>query len=212
MRLPGQGWTDLVASFLGMWAAMTAAMMLPSLVPVLRRYRRSVGAAAPSRLGGLIARVGAGYFLVWVALGVAILPLGLALAQAGFHMPAWARAVPLLAGVAVLLAGGLQLTAWKARRLACCRTVPVHDQELSATAAAAWRLGLRLGSHCIACCAPLMGALLVAGVMDLRAMAAATLAITAERLAPAAEAVARAIGVLMVAAGMLLLVRAARLP
>lgn len=212
MRMPGQGWADLVASFLGMWVAMTAAMMLPSLVPMLRRYRQAVGAAAPSRLGGLTTYVGTGYFLAWVALGVAILPLGLALAQTGLRVPAWARAVPLLAGVAVLLAGGLQLTAWKARRLACCRTAPVHGQELSATAAAAWRLGLRLGWHCITCCAPLMGALLVAGVMDLRAMAAATLAITAERLAPAGERVARVVGVLVAAAGILLLVRAAGLP
>jgi predicted metal-binding membrane protein len=48
--------------------------------------------------------------------------------------------------------------------------------------------------------------------MDLRAMAAATLAITAERLAPAGERVARVVGVLLVAAGIWLLVQAACLP
>jgi hypothetical protein len=47
--------------------------------------------------------------------------------------------------------------------------------------------------------------------MDLRAMAAVTAAITAERLAPAGEHVARAVGAIVVGAGLLLIVRAVRL-
>jgi predicted metal-binding membrane protein len=43
--------------------------------------------------------------------------------------------------------------------------------------------------------------LLVVGVMDLRAMALVTAAITAERLAPAGERVARGIGAIIVVAG-----------
>ena len=42
MRLPGKTWLESAASFSGMWIAMMAAMMVPSLAPVLRRYRRSV--------------------------------------------------------------------------------------------------------------------------------------------------------------------------
>jgi predicted metal-binding membrane protein len=53
--------------------------------------------------------------------------------------------------------------------------------------------------------------LLVIGVMDLRAMAVVTAAITTERLAPAGEWVTRAIGVVVVAAGLLLIARAAGL-
>ena len=45
MRRPGQTWPGAAASFLGMWVVMTAAMMLPSLVPMLWRYRRAVGRA-----------------------------------------------------------------------------------------------------------------------------------------------------------------------
>jgi predicted metal-binding membrane protein len=33
------------ASFLGMWVVMMVAMMLPSLVPMLWRYRQAVGRA-----------------------------------------------------------------------------------------------------------------------------------------------------------------------
>jgi hypothetical protein len=49
------------------------------------------------------------------------------------------------------------------------------------------------------------------GVMDLRAMAVVTAAITVERLALAGEQVARAIGVVVVGAGLLLTARAAGL-
>ena len=56
-----------------------------------------------------------------------------------------------------------------------------------------------------------MAVLLVVGVMDLRAMAAVTVAITVERLAPAGERVARANGLVAVAAGLCLIARAAGL-
>lgn len=49
--------------------------------------------------------------------------------------------------------------------------------------------------------------LLVVGVMDLRAKAVVTAAITAERLAPAGERVARAIGLVGVGAGLFLIDR-----
>jgi predicted metal-binding membrane protein len=56
-----------------------------------------------------------------------------------------------------------------------------------------------------------MAILLVVGVMDLRAMAVVTAAITVERLAPGGERVARAIGVIVVGAGLSLMARAAGL-
>lgn len=48
----------------------------------------------------------------------------------------------------------------------------------------------------------------VAGVMDLRAMAAVAAAITIERLAPAGERIARAIGIVVLGAGFFLIARA----
>src|SRR5262245_32672927 len=41
--MPGQTWPGAPASFLGTWVVMMAAMMLPSLVPMLWRYRAAVG-------------------------------------------------------------------------------------------------------------------------------------------------------------------------
>lgn len=111
--------------------------------------------------------------------------------------------------VVVLLAGAFQFTAWKAGHLAHCRETPGCGRTLPPDGATAWRYGLRLGLHCGYCCAGLMAILLVIGVMDLRAMAVVTAAITAERLAPAGERVARATGAIVVGAGLLLIVRVA---
>jgi predicted metal-binding membrane protein len=124
MRMPGQTWPGAAASFLGMWVVMMVAMMLPSLVPMLWRYRQAIGRTAETRLGRLTALVGVGYFLVWIVFGMAAYPLGVALTTLEMQQPALARAVPIAAGVVVLIAGFLQLTAWKARHLACCREAP----------------------------------------------------------------------------------------
>ena len=209
MRMPGQTWLGAAASFLGMWVVMTAAMMLPSLVPMLTRYRQAVARTDETRLGRLTALVGVGYFLVWTAFGAAAFPLGVGLAALEMREPALARAVPITVGVVVLIAGSLQLTAWKARHLACCRDAPgLARTLLPDDAGTAWRHGLRIGLHCGYSCAAPMVILLVIGIMDLRVMAAVTAAITAERLLPAGERVARAIGALVVGAGFLLTARA----
>ncbi|MFM0500901.1 DUF2182 domain-containing protein [Paraburkholderia caffeinilytica] len=211
MRMCGQTWAGVAASFLGMWVVMMVAMMLPSLVPMLWRYREAVSRTGGTRVGGLTLLAGAGYFFVWTAWGMAVFPLGIALALLEMELPALARAVPLAVGVIVLLAGALQFTAWKARRLACCRATPGRCLMLSALpvdAATAWRHGLRLGLDCSYCCAGMTMVLLVAGVMDLRVMAAVTVAINVERLAPRGERVARIMGAGIIGAGVLLIARA----
>ena len=55
---------------------------------------------------------------------MAAFPLGVALAAVEMQQPALARAVPIAVGVVVLIAGALQLTAWKARHLTGCREAP----------------------------------------------------------------------------------------
>ena len=211
MGTPGQGWPAAAASFLGMWVVMMAAMMLPSLVPMLRRYREAVDREAGIRLGPLTALVGVGYFSVWTVIGMAAFPLSIAPAALGMRQPALARAAPIAGGVVVLVAGALQFSAWKTRQLACCRESPGRDRTLPADAGTAWRHGLRLGLHCGQSCAGPMAILFVVGVMDLRAMAGVTAAITLERVAPAGERIARAIGVVFVGAGLFLIARAAGL-
>jgi len=208
MRMPGQTWPGAAASFLGMWVVMMVAMMLPSLVPMLWRYRQAVARTGETRVGRLTALVGAGYFFVWTLLGIAAFPLGVALAAAEMQQPALARVVPIAVGVVVLIAGALQLSAWKTRHLVCCRDAPGRGRTLPPYAGAAWRYGLRLGLDCSRSCAGPVAILLAIGVMDLRAMTFVAALITVERLAPAGPRVARGIGTVIVGAGLLLIARA----
>ena len=211
MRMPGQTWSGAAVSFLGMWVVMMAAMMLPSLVPMLWRYRQAIGGTGKVSLGPLTALVGAGYFFVWAVLGMAAFPLGVALAGVEMQQPALARAVPIAVGVVFLIAGALQFTKWKAHHLACCREAPGRGRRLPTDVGTAWRHGVRLGLHCSYCSGGLTAILLVIGVMDLRVMTVVTTAITIERVAPAGERVAQAIGAIVVWTGLLLIARAAGL-
>src|SRR5437870_6453718 len=104
MPMPGQTWLPAAASFLGMWIVMMVAMMLPSLVPTLWRYRQA-------GLGQLTTLVGVGYFAVWTVFGMVAYLVGLALP----------RTATIAVGAIVLLAGSLQFTAWKDSHFACCR-------------------------------------------------------------------------------------------
>jgi predicted metal-binding membrane protein len=192
MRMPGQSWAGAAASFVGMWALMMTAMMLPAIVPALREYRLAMAARAT-----------AAYLGVWISLGVVIYPLGLALAELEMRVPAVSRAVPMLAAIALLGAGLSQLSAWKMRQLECCRAAPAA----AATPAAAWKHGQSLGLRCCACCAPLTAALLVVGVMNPAALAAGAAAIALERRAERGRAVARLSGALLLGAGLLALAR-----
>jgi predicted metal-binding membrane protein len=209
MQMPGQSWPGAAASFLGMWVVMMVAMMLPSFVPMLWRYRQAVGPrTGGTRLAWLTALVGVGYYFVWTVIGLAAFVLGVALAAVEMQVPVFARAVPIATGLVVLIAGAVQFTAWKARQLACCRAAPGRGRTLAVDAGTAWRHGVRLGIRCSYCCAGLTAILLVIGVMDLHAMAVVTAAVTLERLAPTGAHVARGIGVVVVAAGLVLIARA----
>jgi predicted metal-binding membrane protein len=212
MRMPGQTWLGVAATFLVMWVAMMVAMMLPALVPMLSRYREAVRMAGETRLGRLTALAGVGYFGVWTVFGMAVFPLGVALARFAMQRPALARAVPIAVGVVIVVAGALQFTAWKAHHLACCREAPGHGRALPADAGTAWRYGFRLGLHCTLCCASLMTILLALGVMNLRAMVVVSAAIAVERLTPTNErVVARAIGTGVIGTGLYIVARAAGL-
>ena len=79
MRMPGQSWLGAAASFMGMWLVMMVAMMLPSLAGMLMSYRRSPHRLGRARLWATML-AGAGYFAVWMLVGAAVYPLGIALA------------------------------------------------------------------------------------------------------------------------------------
>ena len=211
MRMPGQTWPGAMAVFLGMWMVMMVAMMLPSLTPMLWRYRQALDRTAETRLAWLTTLVGVGYFFVWGVFGMAAFPLGVTLSAFIMQRPGLARAVPIAVGAVVLVAGFLQFTTWKWRHLACCREMPGPGCKLASDAGTAWRHGLHLGLHCTRCCVGLIAILLVIGVMDVRAMTVIAVAITIERLAAPGERVARVTGAVIIGLALFLIARAAGL-
>src|SRR5258708_16729249 len=98
-------------------------------------------------VGRLKAVGGGAYFFVWAVFGMAAFPLGIALATVEMQQPALARAVPIAVGSVVLIAGFLQLTAWRPRHLACCREAPGRGRTLPADSATACHHPLPLALH-----------------------------------------------------------------
>ena len=171
---------------------MMVAMMLPAIAPLLRDHRLGDGSARGRRLLRRVDPFGA----VVYPLGLALAGLEMRVTRSPARFPSW-RVLHCASQACCSSAHG--------RRDSSIAAGPGGDVAAT-TPAAAWRHGLALGLRCCACCAPLTAALLVAGVMDLRAMAAATVAISLERLAPRGRAFARLCGVLLLGAGLTILV------
>ncbi len=208
VRMPGQTWPEAAAVFIGTWIVMMAAMMLPSLVPMLLHYRRALRRQGVTRPGGLTVLAGTGYFSVWAILGAAVYVPGALLAAAETQSMVLASLAPFATGLVLLTAGCLQLTAWKASQLSCAPQPPAQVRGSSKDTLNAWQYGLRLGRHCSLCCAGLMLVLLATGVMDLGIMAAVAAAITLEQVLPMPARTARAIGIVVILAGIFILARA----
>jgi hypothetical protein len=103
--------------YIGGWVLMTAAMMLPTVLPLLERFERLTAARADRRL--LVGLLIAGYLLVWAVFGFA--------AHTALHLIArqstWLAVNGWMLGAIVLAtAGAFQFTRLKYRCLDRCRT------------------------------------------------------------------------------------------
>lgn len=201
MRMPGENWLVAFASFLALWVTMMVAMMLPCVYTAFARYRRATRAASEVRAFARTAVVAAGYFSVWTLIGVLLYPVGVLASIAVMRWGGLARLVPLSSGLVLLLTGVAEMSGWKARTLERCRRMASCPSPDATSPGAAWRHGLNLGLCCSLCCAGVMTALLVVGVMDLAAMAVATSVLVAERLLPWPRHVTRLTGTVLTAAG-----------
>ena len=128
-----------LGSFLWLWVAMSAAMMLPSLVPA---------ASLASRIGRSSAGFVAGYLAVWGAAGILAYEAARSLTGAG----AW------VAAAAIGAAAAYQLTPLKTRCLRRCRGPLGLLVRRGAV-----RAGVEHGAVCLGCCWALMLALLALG-------------------------------------------------
>jgi predicted metal-binding membrane protein len=191
--LGGLGW------FLGIWVTMMAAMMLPSVSPMVLAYAR-VGRARPtSAPTGVFV---AGYFAAWTAYGLFAYGVFRLVDSVDMGALAWDRAGPYVAGGAIVAAGLYQLTPIKDVCLRHCRT-PVHflAHGWRDGAIGAFRMGFTHGLYCVGCCWGLMIVLFSLGVMSLVWMAAIAGVIFAEKVLPYGERLTRVIAIAFVALG-----------
>jgi len=186
------------AGYVGAWAVMMAAMMLPSAAPMIALYATtqrttgSPGAQAPAVIGfGLM------YVMLWAATGVPVYFASLALMAVGPGTLAYVTA-------GVLLGAGLfQLSPLKQVCLRSCRS-PLGF--LLGHWRAGWHGALAMGwahaAYCVGCCWALMIVLVVAGAMGLRWVLLLACVVAAEKLLPGGEWIARATGVALALLGL----------
>jgi predicted metal-binding membrane protein len=170
------------------WVVMMAAMMFPSIAPMvlmyvgLQRGRREKGLAAPV---GATAYFVAGYVLLWGAarlVGYAVLKLGRELDGVLFG---WDRAGR-WAAVGVLVAAAIyEFTPLKHACLRRCRgPLGFLVSEWRDGRVGALRMGVVHGAWCLGCCWALMAALFALGAMSLVWMILIAALIAVEKMLP----------------------------
>ena len=185
--------------FLLIWVVMMAAMMFPSVWPVVLIY----AAVIRTRGRGSVPLFLAGYLLVWESLGVlayaGYIAAGVGLASASVER------VALLTGAVVIAAGAYQFTPLKRACLAHCQgPVEYLAAHWRPGLVGALRMGLSHGAYCLGCCWGLMLALFALGVMDLRWMATVSAVIAVEKLGPRHRLVRAAVGIGLVFLGIVI--------
>jgi predicted metal-binding membrane protein len=150
-----------LAAFVGVWALMMAAMMLPAVAPVAAAYSRSFKEGRRERL----IVFASAYLLVWASSGLVAFAAALLLDQLTGISTTTARVV---AAVALLGVAVYQLTPLKRMCLEHCRS-PL-SQLLHYAAFRGRSRDLRVGLHhaafCLGCCWALMVLLIVLGTMN----------------------------------------------
>jgi predicted metal-binding membrane protein len=192
--------------FIGVWVVMMAAMMFPSIAPmVVMHVRIQEGRRERGRAGtiGATAFFVAGYLVAWTAAGLVgygIYRLGRAATGDAFS---WDNGGPYLAGAIVLAAAAYQLTPVKDVCLRHCRSPLMFlMSHWRAGRLGGLRMGVAHGGWCIGCCWALMAALFALGVMSVGWMALIAAMIAAEKLLPWKRIASGGVAVLLLVLGL----------
>jgi predicted metal-binding membrane protein len=193
--LPGGGAAVFLLLYVGGWLLMTAAMMLPTIAPLLNRFDRVVsGRRDRNRLMALVI---AGYLVVWTGFGVAAHLFDMELESAA-QRSEWILFNGWAIGAAIFAAAGLfQFSALKYRCLAKCRT-PLsfiakhwHGPKPMRNAL---MLGLDHGVFCVGCCWAIMLLMFVVGTGNFGWMLALGLIMAIEKNLPWGARLGRPLG------------------
>lgn len=183
-------WTDPgpLGFFVATWVVMLAAMMFPSVAPMvvaydrILRHRRTTGRYAPA---GATAVFVAGYLISWTAFGLVAYSLYMSVASLAPGLFGSDQGGRYLAVGVILLASVYQLTPAKNVSLMKCRTpmdFVLHRMRPGYRGALV--MGMEHGAWCVACCWALMVALFALGVMSVGWMALIGAFIAGEKMLP----------------------------
>jgi predicted metal-binding membrane protein len=183
-ELGGLGWFAVV------WVTMMAAMMLPSIAPMVLAHPGVQIGATPAFV--------AGYLLTWGAVGT----LGWALVEGvrslDLGVLAWDEAGQYVAGGAILAAAIYQPSRLKQRSLSRCRNPRAFVSEhWRPGRVGALRMGIEHGGVCVRSSWALMATLFALGVMSLAWMVLVAALIATEKLLPWRTVATRGIVVLL---------------
>ena len=203
--------------YVGAWVVMMAAMMFPSIAPMvltysrIQRKRRALGKAHSGALSvGLF--IG-GYLAAWTAFGL----VAYGMVELGWWLSidalAWDAAGPYAAGGVILAAALYQLTPAKDVCLRKCRgPLDFVLGYWKPGYRGALRMGIEHGAWCVACCWALMAALFALGVMSIPWMAFVAALIAAEKLLPWGRSTSLAITALLLVIGVSVALAPERVP
>ena len=194
--------------FVVVWVVMMAAMMFPSVLPMVVVYDRVSG-----RRHGRTPFFVAGYLLTWTGAGLLAYGIFAAGRAVAGDALAWDRAGRYVAAGVLVVAAIYQLTPLKDRCLTKCRG-PLRFvlESWREGRFGALRMGAAQGAWCVGCCWALMASLFALGVMSVAWMAFVAALIALEKLAPWRVAANRAIAVGLLAIGIGLAAAPASVP
>ncbi|MGR5863205.1 DUF2182 domain-containing protein [Bacillus pacificus] len=190
--------------YVGMWVTMTAAMMLPSVTPMVITFAR-VSAERTRNLKIPLVSTWVfliGYLIAWTTYGLIAYGLYLIIDLLNLGFLAWNQQGPIVAGLTVALGGLYQLTPLKQACLRHCRN-PLHYvlNGWRSGRLGAIRMGVEHGFHCVGCCWGLMVILFAVGIMNLFWMGIITLLTFLEKILPSGEYFSKIIGIGLIVLG-----------
>jgi predicted metal-binding membrane protein len=197
--LGGLGW------FAGVWAAMMAAMMLPSLVPMAGTYAREVSGRPREGANPVVGTtlLVVGYMLLWASAGVVAWMLFRVVRDVDPSFLRWDNGGRYVAAGVIAAAALYEFTPVKAGCLRHCRDRRLLVADWRAGTSGALRMGLDQGAYCIGTSWALMAALFALGVMSTTWMVVIAAVIAVEKLLPRVQLATWGTGVflLVLAAG-----------
>lgn len=185
------------------WVVMLAAMMFPSVAPMvvayhrIQRHRRQMGRYAPAWSTAVFV---AGYLVSWTAFGLGAYSLYLWVAWLAPGVFAPDQGGRYVAAGIIMLAAVYQLTPAKNVSLMKCRSpMDFILHRMRPGHSGALRMGVEHGAWCVGCCWALMAALFALGVMSIGWMALIGAFIAGEKLLPWKRLASRTVAVALTA-------------